>query len=266
MPRHTDPPKTALAATVRTRRATTTQGELARAIGLDQKALSRVEQGMAPKAETAAKLARWLGWTTSAVLDAAARQLTQDAPEPSATHEVRPSLGRRLGPDLDEAISALPPDVAAALLRAHQALTELGVRHVIVGGIAVSAHGYVRTTKDVDFLVGDEAFDRPFGDFVTMKPGLPITIRQVAIDYLSPLAGAEMEAVLDAESAAVLRVLPVEMLCLMKLVAYRPKDRVDLTGLLETGLDPEPVRAYLARVAPEQVEKFNRLVAQTELG
>lgn len=53
------------------------------------------------------------------------------------------------------------------------------------------------------------------------------------------------------------------MLVLMKLIAFRPKDRLDVAGLLEAGMDAGPVRDYLARVAPEQVEKFDRLVAET---
>ncbi len=38
-------------------------------------------------------------------------------------------------------------------------LTCAGVRHVLIGALAVGAWGYPRASKDVDFLVGDEAFD-----------------------------------------------------------------------------------------------------------
>ena len=37
-------------------------------------------------------------------------------------------------------------------------LTDLGVPHMLIGGVAVGLHGYPRATKDVDFLVGPEAF------------------------------------------------------------------------------------------------------------
>ena len=55
-------------------------------------------------------------------------------------------------------------------------LTELGVRHVLVGGLAVGAWGHARATKHVDFLVGEEAFEHHPGGLVTMKYGVPITI------------------------------------------------------------------------------------------
>ena len=35
-------------------------------------------------------------------------------------------------------------------------LAEAGVRFVVVGGVAVTLHGYVRLTEDVDLLVDDE--------------------------------------------------------------------------------------------------------------
>lgn len=251
---------------VRSRRGAIRQVDLAAQLGLSQRALSRVEQGAVPQAATAQKLARWLGMSTSAVLDAATRSLEVDLGDGPLVHEQRPMLGARAGPDLDEALTALSPDVVSALRRAHEALAALGVRHLVVGGIAVGAHGFLRATRDVDFLVGDEAFERPFGDFVVMKAGLPIAIQRVAIDYLSPLDGAEMEAVLDAAPADVLRVVPVEMLVLMKLIAFRPKDRLDVQGLVQAGLDVTQVRAYLTRVAPTQVQAFDRLVAEASEG
>lgn len=39
-----------------------------------------------------------------------------------------------------------------------EALTSLGVRHALVGGLAVGVHGHPRATKDIDFIVGAEAF------------------------------------------------------------------------------------------------------------
>ena len=34
-----------------------------------------------------------------------------------------------------------------------RALSEAGVRYLIAGGLAVNAHGYLRFTKDADFVV-----------------------------------------------------------------------------------------------------------------
>ena len=87
--------------------------------------------------------------------------------------------------------------------RHSRALSERGIRHVIVGGLAVGANGYPRATKVVDFLVGDEAFERHADGFVTMKYGIPIEINGVAIDLLS-LGSAEehMAAALEASREA----------------------------------------------------------------
>jgi hypothetical protein len=83
---------------------------------------------------------------------------------------------------LDDAVA---PKVLDAMRSASKALTALGIRHVVVGGLAVGANGHPRATKVVDFLVGDEAFEHHPGGFVTMKPGVPIQINGVAIDLLS---------------------------------------------------------------------------------
>src|SRR5438477_162072 len=48
--------------------------------------------------------------------------------------------------------------VLDALRVASEALTRAGIAHAVIGGLAVGANGYPRATKDVDFLVGDDAF------------------------------------------------------------------------------------------------------------
>jgi hypothetical protein len=74
---------------------------------------------------------------------------------------------------------------------AFAALARAGVRHVVIGGLAVGAHGYPRATRAVDFLVGDDAFVHHPGGLVTMNPALPIEVDGVPIDYLTPKTGEE---------------------------------------------------------------------------
>src|SRR5258708_35274194 len=88
-------------------------------------------------------------------------------------------------PDLSRLDGAVAQQVLDAMRVASATLTKLGVRHTLVGGLAVGAHGYPRATKDVDFLVGDEAFEHHAGGIVTMKPGIPIQIGGVLVDLLS---------------------------------------------------------------------------------
>lgn len=58
---------------------------------------------------------------------------------------------------------ALGGAVAAKVLLdaidASQRLSQLGVPHALIGGLAVGVHGHPRATKDADFLVGSEAFE-----------------------------------------------------------------------------------------------------------
>jgi hypothetical protein len=150
--------------------------------------------------------------------------------------------------------------VLDALRAGSRALTDLGVRHVIVGGLAVGANGYPRATKDVDFLVGDEAFERHSGGFVTMRPGVPIQINGVAIDLLSVGEGEDhLAAALAAPPGTVIEAAP---LIYMKLKSPRQKDRVDVIELVKAGADIEECRRYLQTFAAGLVAAFDEAVAR----
>ena len=47
-------------------------------------------------------------------------------------------------------------DVAQSLLWSHKALTQLGVPHALIGGMALSEYDYGRGTQDVDWLIPEE--------------------------------------------------------------------------------------------------------------
>jgi predicted nucleotidyltransferase len=72
----------------------------------------------------------------------------------------------------------------ASLSAIVKALNEAGVRYLVVGGIAVIAHGYTRLTKDVDLMIQLEE-----GNLVTAlralerlgyRPQLPVTLEEFA--------------------------------------------------------------------------------------
>ena len=65
---------------------------------------------------------------------------------------VRPS-----GDGLQSQLEMLSDSMREAVLAAFDAYAALGVPFALVGGLAAGAHGRPRFTKDVDFLVGDEA-------------------------------------------------------------------------------------------------------------
>jgi hypothetical protein len=160
-------------------------------------------------------------------------------------------------PDRTLLASAVTPEVLHALNVASAALTRAGVRHLVVGGLAVAAHGYARSTKDVDFLVGDEAFERHEGGIVTMRPGVPIQVAGVVVDFLSI---DRSEPYLESALGASGDIAPAEVLVYLKLKSPRVKDRADLVELVKAGLDVDAVRGYLVANAPDMVAKFDSVV------
>jgi len=65
-----------------------------------------------------------------------------------------------------------------------RALNEAGVRYLIAGGLAVNAHGYLRFTNDVDFVIQliPDNIDRAFAAMAALgyKPVAPVTAEQFA--------------------------------------------------------------------------------------
>jgi hypothetical protein len=162
--------------------------------------------------------------------------------------------------NLKDVFQLVSPAVRDAAVRTAEQLKRLGIRHALAGGLAVGAHGYVRTTSDVDFLVGEEAFEH-HGAIVAFRPGVPIEVEGIRIDYLSPVAlGSQVEDALNHPlTSEGLAVVPANTLVFMKLKARRRRDLVDVVELVRAGMDVKPVREYLAQHAPELVKLFDEL-------
>ena len=166
-------------------------------------------------------------------------------------------------PDLRLLDGVVAPRVLAAMRSASAALTSLGVRHAVAGGLAVGAHGYPRNTRDVDLLVGDEAFERHAGGLVTLKPGVPIQIDGVGVDLLSTSGGdAFLERSLSQPVEGEVNVVSAGTLVYLKLKSPRLKDRADVVELVKAGLDVESVHKSLEQDAPSLVEKLDECLAQ----
>ena len=116
-------------------------------------------------------------------------------------------------------------------------LNTLGIQHTLVGGLAVGAWGYPRATRDIDILVyQNEVFDGTV--FLSFKPGIPISVDGVAVDYLT-VEGLGLRGAIQTA------VVPLPLLFAMKLKAKRPRDDVDLMELLQSGADIKEVDAFL---------------------
>lgn len=119
---------------------------------------------------------------------------------------------------------------------------------LLVGGLAVGAHGYVRATGDVDFvtrvpLVEAQKRLRERGVQAAITPGDPLAgdfqclkaaIDGVRIDVMPPLAPLDWEHGIELKvtRTARLRVVDLDGLLCLKLRAQGPKDLMDAAALV----------------------------------
>lgn len=163
-------------------------------------------------------------------------------------------------------VEGLREVVAPAILdraaEVSELLCTLGVPHALIGGLAVGVHGHPRGTKDVDFLVGVEAFEMT-EPLLVYREELKRLVKVGETDIMSvPPRYPVLETELRLESDV--PVISLAGLVLMKLDASRPQDREDVRVLLSRL--PEriaEVRDYLAEHAPELVSRLGEaLVAR----
>lgn len=165
-------------------------------------------------------------------------------------------------PDPTLLVDVVAAKVLEALRLASEALSLASVRHIVVGGLAVGANGYPRATKDVDFLVGAEAFVHHANGLVTLRPEIPFQVHGVAVDLLSPDAGEDfLEATLAGPPGSMMEAAP---LVYMKLKSPRRKDRVDVIEMIKGGIDTKRCREYLVSHAPTFVAAFDESVSSAE--
>ncbi len=167
--------------------------------------------------------------------------------------------------DLKNIFRFVSPKVREAAIKTANQLDYLGIRYALAGGLAVGAYGYTRATEDVDFLVGEEAFEK-HGLLLAFKAGVPIEVDGIRIDYLSPVSlGKQLEKVLDnpifSENIAI---VPIEVLIYMKLVARRRKDQLDVVELIKAGVEVKFVQSYLEQYANDLIPLFEELVSEAQ--
>ena len=101
------------------------------------------------------------------------------------------------------------------------------------------------------------------GGIVTVAPGVPIQVGDVAIDPLLIAPGEKHleEAIESPVRVEGIPLAPVEAILYLKLKSPRRKDAADMVALLTAGVDVDAVRAYLERHGAAQVAKFELLAA-----
>jgi hypothetical protein len=148
------------------------------------------------------------------------------------------------------------PRVLEAMQRASEAMAALGVRHTVVGGLAVGANGYPRTTVDVDFLVGEEAFEHHAGGVVTLR--VPVQVNGVPVDCLS--IAMDEPFLTEAVGVTPGSFAPAPVVVYLKLKSPRSRDRADIVELIKAGINVDECRQYLVANAPHFVLSFDDAV------
>lgn len=184
------------------------------------------------------------------------------------THK-NPARREYLHADLDQLRDIVAPVVLDAMRTASARLRQAGVRHALVDGLAVGAYGYVRATRDVDFLVGDECFDFHASGLVSIKTTVAVDELPVRVDFLSVLPNErQLERELSTgaiENPNAVPVISIGALVYLKLKCGRQKDLADVVELLKSGIDVREVANYLHEFAPEFEIAMGTLVHEAEL-
>lgn len=160
---------------------------------------------------------------------------------------------------LDRLAGVVSSDILERARDVSRRLTELGIPHALIGGLAVGVHGHVRATRDVDFLVGEAAF-RSTHPLLAFRPELTDLVRIGHTDLMSvPPEHPELVDELTADRE--LPVVSLPALVLLKLDAFRPRDQEDVRRLM--AMHPgsiRPVRDHLRRHAPALVHRLGEVL------
>jgi hypothetical protein len=163
-------------------------------------------------------------------------------------------------PDLKRALRPVPT-YERAVREVSRMLSEAGIRHALVGALGANAYrARPRTTEDIDFLVGDEAFESHAGGFVTMRVPV-VEIDGIDVDQV-PVGDAlrVIEEGLDrAISSEGVPIAPLDVIVIMKLLAGRTQDLADVEAIVASGADREFLRDAVRRTIPDREEILDRL-------
>jgi hypothetical protein len=168
---------------------------------------------------------------------------------------------------IDNIRTTVPEALRDAAIEVSSMLRTAGIRHVLVGGVAVSCNGYGRTTQNVDVVVEPGAFEyRDKAMFLRL--GLPFKCLGIPIHYVlptNPFEIAMLEQYLEIPAAGHVPILQIGPLTAMKLISRRHKDIADLIELFKRRTpDLDGVRKFVKENLPSQVQMLDELIACAE--
>ena len=174
-------------------------------------------------------------------------------------------MSRGPSPDLKRALQPVPA-YERAVKAVSKLLADAGIRHALVGALAANSYRRrPRTTEDIDFLVGDEAFEVHAGGFVTMRVPV-IEFDGIDVDQV-PLTDALRvveDALTHAPASEGVPIAAVEMVVIMKLLAGRTQDLADIEAIVDSGADREFLRAAVRKALPDFEATLDRLFANVD--
>jgi hypothetical protein len=163
-------------------------------------------------------------------------------------------------PDLKRALQPVP-SYERAVREISRMFSAAGIRHALVGALGANAYrSRPRTTEDIDFLVGDEAFEHHPGGFVTMRVPI-IEFDGIEVDQV-PLTGALRVVERGLNHAPVsegVPIAPLDTVVIMKLLAGRTQDLADVEAIVGSGVDRDFLRTAVQQAVPDRTELLERL-------
>jgi hypothetical protein len=164
----------------------------------------------------------------------------------------RPELKRALRP---------VPRFERAVREVSKMFSDAGIRHALVGALGANAYrNRPRTTEDIDFLVGSEAFETHAGGFVTLRvpviefDGIDIDQVPVAEELRVLEEGLDQAQVSDGVPIA-----PPEVIVILKLISGRTQDLADVEAIVDSGADRDPLRAAVQKAIPDHLRTLDTL-------
>lgn len=163
-------------------------------------------------------------------------------------------------PDLQRAVRDSPA-YERAVRKLSKMFAEAGIRYALAGALAANTYrDGTCAMHNIEFLVGDEAFETHPGGYVTMRVPV-IEFEGIEIDQV-PLTDALRVVEDGLNHAAVSDGVPIaslETVVLMKLLAGRTQDLADIEAIIESGVDREQLRSTIQRALPDRLDTLERL-------
>jgi hypothetical protein len=168
-------------------------------------------------------------------------------------------------PDLKRALRPVP-SFERPVREMSRMFAEAGIRHALVGALGANAYRLrPRTTEDIDFLVGDEAFERHAAGFLTLRVPVVeyegINVNQIRVDCDSAVGESALTRAIVSEGVPL---APVDAIVVMKLLAGRTQGLADVEAIIASGADRDLLIAAVQQAAPDRVEVLERLFVNAD--